>query len=516
MSLSDTVSSISRSVSEAGQAALSRAQDIGRSMQVAAAVETTARFADSAHGDPVSAINETMSDPNLSAAQKDEYVARVAEMATGTGINADRLDARATGELVTALEDVGVAYTGPATPELREQVTASMGRLVDSGRITPDQVFGLVDPKTNFASDGIRQLLSTVTNGAALQDVSLRLQTGAAQDGYSLSSDLGARGLQGLMAAADLAGMAADNGFYAAANRVVAEISANPSTITDMSKLMMNAYGTTPAGRSGFDAVASAVAGTNRPADPAQVDAVFSAMVDASADRLVGYDRSAGLSDLGQYFNANITRLNTETTFAGANSSTAYASLTERFMGNVMLNSDFSGGAATRSAISAEMARLGNIVGAPNGNLAPNEAQRTESAMQFGTLVGSLEGATSNYIATTRDTADRQIATIRTVSDLVTGGVLGKAGPMGKAFGGKLVDSFWDSVGDRATARATATVDAAMGDLQSVGQAVDSAMTKALRTSFPSETFTQTNVNGPGIVSDYQSTADIHRTNASE
>ncbi|MGK6320073.1 hypothetical protein [Sphingomonas sp. DT-204] len=517
----------SSSVSATQAQQLAPTQSPSRDPQVEQAVQETARFAQEYHGDPAYVIQQTMADPGLSQAQKDEYIARVVDLASGSdpGFRTQMggLDDRARGELVTAMEQIGVAYTDPATPQLRDQVTAAMGRNIDSGRLNADQIYSLVDPSRNPASDGVRQLLTTATDGAVLQQVAYDLRTDAGRNGYDINTQEGMRGVQALTAAADIAGMAAQHGYVAAANGVIAHIADQPNPgelIQLMDRLPMNAYGNPPSGRGGFDAVASALAGTNNNYAQAKFDKVFSAMVDLSGESSA-FDRSAGLNDLGAYFNRHVGRLNQETTWAGgwndrgedAKPPTAYHSLTERFMRNVMLNGEFDGRAATQQAVADEMARLGNIVGAGPGAGAPNGAQRADAARQFGTLVGSMQGAAADYVKHTRDSADQQIESIRTITDLLTDQVLGKTGPLGEALGGQLVDSFWDYLGGRAEAGAEDDVNAALGQLNDVGEAIDQAMTQSLRTNYPPETANQTGVDSPLIVSAYEQAVTTHRAN---
>ncbi|MGF7150836.1 hypothetical protein FHS96_004497 [Sphingomonas zeicaulis] len=493
---------------------------------VEAKVEETALFAQHYHGDPAYVIEQTMADPSLTQAQKDEYLARVIDLASGSDGNyrtdMGTLDDRARQELIDAVEQIGVAYTGPATPQLREQATASMGRLVDSGRVTRDQLGELLDPAKNPASDGVRELLSTVTDGAVLQNLAYDLHDEAVRAGIDLNSDQGAQGQFSLIAAADLAGMAAKQGFVGAANEVSSYIADHPEVLETIDNLPQNAYGVAPPGRGGFDAVASALAGTSNSADQAKYDQLFGKLVDMAGES-TALDRSAGLNSLGDYYSDNIQRLNEETTYAGgwdnsredAEPPTVYHSLTERFVRNVMLNEDFDN-PATQAAIADELTRLGNVVGAQDGAGAPNEAQRTEAAMQFGTLIGSLQGAAADYENSSHASAEEKVETIRTVTDLLTDQVLSKTGPLGEAFGGELVDRLWELYPENARSGAENDVDAALGELNRLGEAIDQAMTQALRDTYPPETADDTGVNGPGIVADYETTVTTHRTNPSE
>ncbi|WP_315760501.1 hypothetical protein [Sphingomonas sp. Y38-1Y] len=493
---------------------------------VEARIEETALFAQEYHGDPTYPISETMADPSLSQAQKDEFLARVTDLATGTdgGYSTDlgTLDDRARQELVTSLEEIGVAYTGSATPELRDQVTAAMGRNIDSGRITADQISALVDPSVNPASDGVRQLLTTATDGAVLQNVAYDLYGASLRLGTDLDSQDGAAGQLSLVAAADIAGMAAEHGYSAAANGVTAHLADNPDLLETIDRLPMNVYGTTPPGRGGFDAVASALAGTNNLFAQDKFDTVFSAMVDkAGADGTIS--TGEGLNALGDYFARHTGRLNTEAGYAGgwneaaedAKPPTPYDGLSERFVRNVMLGEDFSN-TAVNDAIADELSRSGAVVGAPDGQYAPNEAERTEAALQFGTLIGSLQGAANAYVAAEKSGAEETAGNVRLVTDLITDKALSKTGPLGQAFGGELIDRIESAYVDSATTAASDDVDAQIGNLNELSQVINDAMVAELRENFPANTANETGVNGPGIVIDYESTVDIHRTNPAE
>jgi len=102
-------------------------------------------------------ISETMARTDLTQAQKDEYIAAIVQMAGGQSTACGSVDERTAEKLRQGLNDIGTAWTGPATPELREQVTASIARGVADGRLDADDLYGIVSPP---GSAGVRQLLT--------------------------------------------------------------------------------------------------------------------------------------------------------------------------------------------------------------------------------------------------------------------------------------------------------------------------------------------------------------------
>jgi hypothetical protein len=161
-------------------------------------------------------ISRTMSDPSLTQAQKDAYIAALIEMANGGGcqsVSAEQAEA-----INGAFTQIGNANSGENTPELRQQVTDSIARSVDDGRLGSDDLYGLV--KSGAA--GARELLTGISDGNVLSDVSQRLLADAQREGYDINQYQNGPAL--LSAAADIANMAAAHGEADAADAVLGEI----------------------------------------------------------------------------------------------------------------------------------------------------------------------------------------------------------------------------------------------------------------------------------------------------
>ncbi|WP_404335009.1 hypothetical protein AB2M62_14980 [Sphingomonas sp. MMS12-HWE2-04] len=451
--------------------------------KVEEAVQTTLRFTEHL-GDPAYAMQQTLSDTSLSQAQKDEYVARVTELA-GANANvctaAGSVTTEQSQKLVDAFERIGVAYTDPATPELRSQVSDAIARGVDSGRLDADDVYGLVDPSRNAVSDGARQLLSGVHDGATLNRVADRLLTEAQHQGYDINKY--ERGPETLTAAADIANMAADHGWTASANAVALEIDAQTAKgpvsgdMTLVQAMMAttvsgNAYGNPPEGRTGFDALAGLVnsARSNDPAVGKATDTLFGTLVRSREDGAVGGidqygDNAAPLGELGTYFNANASRL-IEADWRKANTGGPENGLVRDFMREVMLEPDYKGRDATAATVSDEMRRLSGTI--DNGALPL--ADRQTAASSLGTLLGSVQEASRSYVADAKGDAEDKIDLVRNFSDLVTDKLLAKGPPIVGDVGGKLVDAAWGALADRAEAGAKARADDATGGLTTTAQ----------------------------------------------
>ena len=173
---------------------------------------------------------------------------------------------------------------------LGNQVADAIGRGVSTGRLDVDDLYGLVDPSTNAFSDGGRQLLTQVTDGRMLNQVAGRLLDAARAEGYDINAYENGPAL--LVAAGDIANMAAANGVRASANAVVREIgrieAAGP-VAGDMG-LMEAMMATTSTGaysslvapdRNGFDVLAGLVNAAN-PAVPdiqTTTDSMFATLV---------------------------------------------------------------------------------------------------------------------------------------------------------------------------------------------------------------------------------------------
>ena len=82
-------------------------------------------------------IRETLARTDLTQDQKDEYLAAVVQMAGGQSTFCGSVDERTADKLLHGLNDIGTAWTDPATPELRAEVTAGIARASPMAGSTP-------------------------------------------------------------------------------------------------------------------------------------------------------------------------------------------------------------------------------------------------------------------------------------------------------------------------------------------------------------------------------------------
>lgn len=460
-------------------------------------------------GDPAYVIAETMNDPSLSQAQKDEYIAQLVERSEALVCTVDGSAERVADKIQKAFEDIGVAYTGPATPALRQQVTDAIARNVDSGRLGADEIYKLVDP-ANGTSDGTRQLLTGVTNGAVLNNVASRLLSDAERMGYDINARQ--RGPETLVAAADVANMAAGQGWTASANAVVQAIDRQMQSgpvAGDMNlvQAMMattvqgGAYGASPEGRTGFEVLSALVNSTDagKPEVMSATDNLFSALVRSNDGTVGGIDQSGGdkrgaLDELGTYFNTHATRL-IEKDWGYANTGGPENGTVQAFFQNVLFNEDYGLGDQTATVVTDEMTRLAGVIDT-QGRAGGDLSRASAAAQSFATLTGSLEEAGQQYVSEAKGDAEQRVETIRQFTDQVTGKIVGKGGPAGELAGGALVDAFWDSMVQRAEDGAQGYVDD-----QSSGM-IDRA--NDLRRSMQ-----DTGID-PQIISDYDNRLDLY------
>ena len=446
-------------------------------------------------GDPAYRISETLNDPALTQPQRDEYTARLTEIAglsnhwTLEGLS---VTPEITQRLRGAFEAIGDAWTDPATPELRDQVAASIARGVDSGRISHNDLFNLLNPSHNPVSDGARTLLTGITDASVLARLSGRLLD--ATQAIGLRGDDSDLALGGLAAAADVANMAAANGRRSAANAVVDFIgreNANgpvwgDQSLTDamMALTVGDNFGGPEAGRSGFEVLStllnSATAGSAN-GRRATLDNLFAELVRSGDDRLVGgigqfYGNEAGLSALGQYFDRNVGRL-AQQDWQLANSGDPRHQVVQDFVRNVLLNEDYAGADATTAALGREITRLGDIVrsedlGAVIGNRQRAAEMRGNAAETLGALLGSVQEAARQYIADGRFGVQGRVDFVRTFTDRITGAIAARGGPAGQIAGGAAVDAFWGGIVDRAENAARSEAAEVTGGLVELGQAI--------------------------------------------
>jgi hypothetical protein len=460
-------------------------------------------------GDPAYVIQETMSDPTLTQAQKDEYIAHLVDLSQAQVCTVDGSAERVAEKIQQAFEDIGVAYTGPATPELRQQVTDAIARNVDSGRLGADEIYKLVEP-TNGTSDGARQLLTGITDGAVLNNVASRLLSDAERMGYDINKSQ--HGPETLVAAADVANMAAEHGWSATANAVVQTIDRQMQSgpvagdMTLVQAMMATTvqggpYGASPEGRTGFEVLSTLVnsTDTSKPDVVSATDNLFSALV-RSDDGVVGGidqfggDKGAALKELGTYFNVNAARL-IDKDWGYANTGGPESGTVRDFFENVLFNEDYGLRDQTATVVTSEMTRLAGVIDT-QGRASGDLSQASAAAQSFATLTGSLEEAGQQYVAAAKGDAEQRVQTIRQFTDQVTNKVAGIGGPAGDIAGGALVDAFWDSMVERAEAGAQGYVDEKSGGM--IDRAND--LRRAMQ---------DTGID-PQVISDYDNRLDLY------
>lgn len=436
-------------------------------------------------------IEQTLARDDLTEDQKDEYLAAVAQMAGGQSTFCGSVDERTAEKLLRGLNDIGTAWTGPATPELRDQVTAGIARGVADGRLDADDLYGLVsEPGTH----GARQLLSEVRDGTALASASNRLVDDARAQGYDINKYQ--TGPQTLTAAADIANMASAGGNRSAANAVLAEITrveAKGPVVGDM-RLTQAMMATTVGGgqwnnlhgRDGFHALSGLLNSVSPTAanQPAQ-DKLFAGLVRSGGEGYVGGleeggHRGPAIDQLGNYFDRNVSRL-AETDWRMDNTGDFHQSLTQDFIRNVLLDADYGRASQSQDALSGEMTRLAVKIG--DKNLSPD--QRESAASTLGAMMGSLEQAGADYIANAEGKAEAKVAFVRQLTDMVTDKLIGKLGekiPEGEVrdgatkAGGNFVDQLWQKLVDHERQAAEGSVDETTGGVLDLARAIRTTM----------------------------------------
>lgn len=417
-------------------------------------------------------MQQTLNDSSLSQAQKDEYIAQMAEYATGPWVCTPKGDdhQRSIDAVGKAFEDIGTAWSGDETPQLRQQVTDAIGRDVNSGRLDANDLYALVDPSKNPQSDGARQLLTGIRDGAVLNRLSDMLLTDAKREGYNI--DKQQNGPATLVAAADIANMAAANGSTASAKAIVTEIGAQMAKgpvagdMTLMQAMMATTvggqYGNGIPGRTGFDALSGLVNSANS-SDPALqkvTDSMFATLVRSGDDKTVGGldqagDRKGALGSLDTYMSNNIQRLN-ENGWRYDSAGSQYENLVQDFTSKVLLDSDNPNRDGTTDAITTEMNRLGTIAFDPHASA----NDRNAAAQGLGELVGSAKAGANDAYANQKGDNEAKIETIRFFTDKITDKIADLAGPLSDAVKAG-VDTGWGAAGDAANNKSRSEIDQA-------------------------------------------------------
>lgn len=437
-------------------------------------------------------ISETLSRTDLTQEQKDEYVAAIVQMAGGQSNFCGSVDERTAEKLLAGLNDIGTAWTGPATPELREQVTESISRGVADGQLDADDLYGIV---AEPGAHGTRQLLTEVRDGNALASVSSRLVSDARAQGYDINDQQ--TGPETLTAAADIANMAAANGNRSAANEVLAEIArveaGGPVAGDDMT-LTEAMMATTVGGgqwnnlheRDGFHALSGLLNSVSQTEanQPAQ-DALFAGLVRSGGEGYVGGldeggNRGPALDQIGMYFDRNVQRL-AEADWRLDNTGDLHHGLMQDFMRGVMLDPDYGRVEQSQEALSNEMTRLAVQIGDES---LPGEV-RENAASTLGAMMGSLQQAGADYIANAKGDAEEKVAFIRQFTDQITDKLIGKLGerlPEGGVSSGatgaanNFVDALWQKLVDHEVQAASGHVDETTGGLLDLAQTIRTTM----------------------------------------
>ncbi len=401
-------------------------------------------------------ISRTMSDPSLTQEQKDEYIAALLAMANGGSNGCGSVSSEQADAINGAFNEIGNAYSGENTPELRQQVTDSIARNVAAGRLGSDEIYGLVSKP---GTAGARELLTGIQDGELLADVSKRLVADARSEGYDINQYQNGPAL--LTAAADIANMASANGDSSAAEEVLGEIdrvmqqgpvAGDMTLVQAMMATSLNGQAQLPA-RDGFHALAELLDSRNATSTNQKArDRLFAALARSGDDGYVGGidqsgERTSALEQLGRYFENNFSRL-AEADWRKTNTGDFHHGLIKDFMRHVLLDADYNRVDQTNGVIATEMRHLADKIG--NADL--TDDARTAAADTLGTIMGSLEWATSDFIENARGDAEAKTALIRTFSDKLTDALI-SAGP-GKVPGGTqganyLVNEIWSRITDQ-------------------------------------------------------------------
>lgn len=401
-------------------------------------------------------ISRVMSDPSLTQQQKDEYIAALLGMANGDANGCRSVSPEQAEAINRAFNEIGNTFSGENTPELRQQVTDSIARNVSAGRLGADELYGLVrEPGTA----GARQLLTGIEDGKILADVSKRLLADARREGYDINKYQNGPAL--LTAAADIANLAAGHGDTSAANDVLGEIDTvmKQGPVAGDMTLVQAMMATSCGGlvhlpaRDGFHALAALLnsSSSNATNQEAQ-DRLFAALARSGNDGYAGGidqsgERTSALEQLGKYFEQNFSRL-AEADWRKTNTGDFHHGLIKDFMRYVLLDTDYKRVDQTNHVIATEMRHLVDRIG--NDNL-PQDARET-AASTLGSIMGSLEWATADFIEHAHGDADAKVQLIRLFSDKLTSALI-SAGP-GKVPGGSevsnhLVDEIWENIANR-------------------------------------------------------------------
>jgi hypothetical protein len=431
------------------------------------------------------AISEVMKDPSLTKAQKEDVIASLIEMAAGKPTPYGGANKQEKAAIVKAFANIGTASTNYSTPELRATVTKVIGEATNAKRLDANDLHGLFSPAGNYQGIGVRELLTGIKDGKVLGSLAEMLAKEAGPPRNN-KDDYKEQRVQLLVAAADIAGMAAKNGSPAMANTIIGIIAPtdkNGKAVIDVKLVdaMLSAgtqsglYGIAIPGRSGLDALSSLLpAATNGPA----ADQLFATLVRADGPGSIkspAGDPSAALGNIGKYFDRNASRL-IESDWRQTNTRAVYEDLTRDFIQNIVYNKEYDGAKNTATVLATEMKRLsGNIQ-----NTSLSDGERLRAGNSLGVICGSLKGATERFIGNEGDKAKDKMGVVKFFGDILFGELASKAasktgpagvvvGPVVGLTGDAIIDAMISGYVDRAERKAASSAEQLTGDLTSMG-----------------------------------------------
>lgn len=426
-------------------------------------------------------ISETMNDQSLTQEQKDTYIAQLLGMANG-GPGCAAVTPEQAKAINGAFNEIATAYTNEATPELRQQVADSIARSVAAGSLGSNEIYGLV----KSGAPAARELLTGVQDARVLADVSQRLLADAQREGYDINRNQ--RGPALLTAAADIANMAAAQGDASASDAVLGEIervtklgpvAGDMTLVQAMMATTLIERADLPA-RDGFHVLASLLGtSSSTPTNQEAQDRLFAALARSGNDRYVGGidqsgERTSALNHLGEYFDKHFARL-AETDWRKANTGDFHHGLVQDFMRHVLLDASYGRVNETNDAIATHMHLLAGDI----GNTRLSADQREEAASTLGTIMGSLQAATADYIAHARGDAEAKVNFIRSFTDILTDKLISKgtenlpgADDAAKGF----VDEIWKGITDWMASGEIARAEGVTGGMLDLSRIFRNAM----------------------------------------
>lgn len=258
---------------------------------VEAASSPTAASATSTATTTAATIEQTVTRPDLTPADRDDYLSGVIDAAQNAPDQATR------DTLARAINELG--NDPEAAPGLRD----SLSRLVAEREVGPEELKTLLDPDTVGDAAGTRALLEGVNDGPLLN----RLANDVLDDASSKCWADPAAYAGAMTSAADLANRAAEFGSTASAKAVAEAIAGQPS-VAGLPSLLQDMT-QAPGGMDALTGLLESARG-NQPA----TDTIFNALASTQkGDEALGFHPEAGNEALAErmdaYFAQNASRL---------------------------------------------------------------------------------------------------------------------------------------------------------------------------------------------------------------